>query len=164
MKHHFRLLLACRDYSPSTGWLLFAVLLLAPGFALAQDSTAVAADSIAADPQPLSTRSGVYTADQALKGQELFTVICGECHQPEDFLEGFLPGWAGQRADELFREIRKTMPEDSPGSLRSSEYASVIAYLFQLNGLKAGEEKLPGSTRRLKEILIETAEEDGCEG
>ncbi len=105
-------------------------------------------------PQPISTRTGVFTAEQALKGQELFTVVCGECHQPEDFLEGFLEGWAGQTADVLFKEIRATMPEDSPGSLRSSEYAAVIAFLFQLNGLEAGEENLPGSTRRLKEILI----------
>ncbi|MFT5143200.1 MAG: mono/diheme cytochrome c family protein [Rhodothermales bacterium] len=160
MKHSFWRLFAHRNY---TGWMLLATFLLAPGFALAQDSTAVAADSVAADPGPLSTRSGVYTAEQALKGQELFTVVCGECHQPEDFLEGFLPGWAGQRADELFKEIRKTMPEDSPGSLRSSEYAAVIAFLFQLNGLKAGEERLPGSTRRLKEILIETAERGGSQ-
>ncbi len=108
--------------------------------------------------EPISTRTGVFTAEQALRGQELFTVVCGECHQPEDFLEGFLEGWAGQRADELFKELRATMPEDSPGSLRSSEYAAVIAFLFQLNGMAAGEENLPGSPRRLKEILIELPE------
>jgi mono/diheme cytochrome c family protein len=108
--------------------------------------------------EPISTRTGVFTAEQALRGQDLFAVVCGECHQPEDFLEGFLEGWAGQTADVLFKEIRATMPEDSPGSLRSSEYAAVIAYLFQLNGLQVGEEKLSGSTRRLKEILIEVPE------
>lgn len=110
--------------------------------------------------QPISTRTGVFTVEQAQRGQDLFAVTCGECHQPEDFLEGFLEGWAGQTADELFKEIRATMPEDSPGSLRSSEYAAVIAYLFQLTGMTAGEENLPGSTRRLKEILIELPESE----
>ena len=108
--------------------------------------------------KPISTRTGVFSAEQALRGQDLFTVVCGECHQPEDFLEGFLEGWAGQTADVLFKEIRATMPEDSPGSLRSSEYAAVIAFLFQINGLEAGEEKLSASTRKLKEILIELPE------
>ncbi|MFT4604957.1 MAG: mono/diheme cytochrome c family protein [Rhodothermales bacterium] len=105
--------------------------------------------------EPISTRTGVFTAEQALRGQDIFTIVCGECHQYEDFLEGFLPGWSGQTADVLFDEIRSTMPEDSPGSLRSSEYAAVIAFLLQMNGLKAGEDKLPGSVRRLKQILIE---------
>ena len=81
---------------------------------------------------------------------------CGECHQPADFQDGFIEGWHGQTADLLFEELRATMPEDSPGSLRSSEYAAVIAYLFQLNGLTAGEDRLPASTRRLKLVLIET--------
>ena len=109
-----------------------------------------------AEPAPISTRTGVYTADQAARGLELFEVRCGECHQPADFQETFLEAWAGQTVDALFRELRKTMPEDSPGSLKSSEYAAVVAFLFQLNGLEAGESNLPASMRRLKQIMIET--------
>lgn len=127
--------------------------LLFPVAASAQD------DALA----PISTRVGVYTVTQAEKGQELFGVACGECHQPEDFLEGFLEGWAGQTVDVLFKELRATMPEDSPGSLRSSEYAAVIAFLLQLNGLQPGEDTLPASTRRMKEIVIEIPEKaEGC--
>ena len=110
--------------------------------------------------EPISTRVGVFTAEQADFGGQLFEVMCGECHQPEDFLEGFLAGWSGQTADALFDEIRSTMPEDSPGSLKSSEYAAVMAYLFNLNGLEAGEDKLSGSVRRLKGILIEAPPAD----
>lgn len=129
------------------------LLLLFPAAASAQDEAL----------EPISTRTGVFTVTQAEKGQELFVVVCGECHQPEDFLEGFLEGWAGQTVDVLFKELRATMPEDSPGSLRSSEYAAVIAFLLQLNGLEAGEENLPASTRRMKEILIEIPEKvEGC--
>lgn len=116
------------------------------------------------DPQPVSTRTGVFTTEQADRGLELFEVRCGECHQPADFQETFLESWSGQTADALFRDIRNTMPEDSPGSLKGSEYAAVIAFLLRLNGLPEGAEALPASTRRLKLVLIESPQPDSTGG
>lgn len=136
----------------ATPFILIAIFALVP--TVQGQTEANSSDAL----QPVSTRAGVFTAAQSERGEGLFEVACGECHQPADFQEGFLEGWEGQTADELFKDLRATMPEDSPGSLRSSEYAAVIAYLFALNGLEAGEERLPSSARRLKQILIEAPE------
>ena len=102
-----------------------------------------------------------FSPAQADRGAGLFEDVCGACHQPEDFTETFLESWAGQSVGALFGEIRETMPEDSPGSLRSSEYAAVIAYLFRLNGLPEGEEDLPAARRGMDTILIELPQAEG---
>ena len=103
-----------------------------------------------------SVRDGVFTVEQAEKGAQVFEQTCQRCHQPEQFTgAGFIDAWAGQNADVLFDLIRTTMPEDNPSSLKKREYAAVLAFLFKLNGIPAGEADLPSTTRKLKQIRIE---------
>jgi hypothetical protein len=46
------------------------------------------------------------------------------------------------------------MPQDRPGSLKPREYAAFLAYLFELNGLPAGDDKLSSKPADLQNILI----------
>ena len=46
------------------------------------------------------------------------------------------------------------MPEGDPGSLSPAQYASVVAYLLQLNGYPAGEAALPTALSALRAMEI----------
>lgn len=106
-----------------------------------------------------SLRDGVFDMEQVEEGKALYEVYCLHCHQPEQFAgEAFMQAWEGQPVEALLRLIRSTMPEDNPGRLNEREYVAVLAFLFHLNGLPVGEEKLPAGGRRLQAIRIEPAD------
>ena len=48
-----------------------------------------------------------------------------------------------------------TMPEDNPGSLRSAEYAAIIAYFFELNGIPMGDTEMDSDISALENVVIE---------
>lgn len=103
-----------------------------------------------------SVREGVYTREQALRGQKIFAARCVGCHPSEKFREPiFLATWSGQTAHALFVSIRTTMPQENPGGLRRQEYADLLAYLLHVNKLPAGSAELGLSDDALKKIVIE---------
>jgi mono/diheme cytochrome c family protein len=103
-----------------------------------------------------SVRDGVFSAAQAERGDQIFKARCASCHQPAEFTTpAFMAAWTGQTAEDLFEAIRTKMPTDNPGSLRRQEYADLLAYLFSLNGLPAGEVELNATVSALKQVLIE---------
>lgn len=105
-----------------------------------------------------SLRDGVFSQAQVEKGRIVFQDACIECHQPEAFVgPGFIDAWSGQTVDVLFQNLRETMPENAPGRLSRLEYAAVLAYIFELNGLPTGENDMPNLPQQLKEIRIESA-------
>lgn len=109
---------------------------------------------------PVMTRStleGVFTKAQAARGATVFRMVCGDCHAPSGFRDStFLAGWRGVSARVLFETIRTRMPLDNPGGLRRQEYAEVLAYLFELNGLPPGDSTLPADDAGLRRIRIAT--------
>jgi len=101
-----------------------------------------------------SVQSGVYTQEQAERGAAVFEKTCLSCHQPGEFGDGaYMDGWSGQTAHDMIELIRATMPQDNPGSLKRKEYVDVVAYLFRLNGLPAGDAEM--DVNSLKQIRIE---------
>ena len=54
----------------------------------------------------------------------------------------FIRSWAGASVAALYDDIYSLMPEDQPGSLPPQQYADVIAYILQLNGLPPGDVEL----------------------
>lgn len=98
---------------------------------------------------------GVYTEEQAARGEQLMISICSECHGPEEFDEYFLDSWVGADVAELYELIVSTMPEDSPGSLLPEEYADALAYIFQLGGVPPGNEELKPDVALMRYIIIE---------
>jgi hypothetical protein len=46
------------------------------------------------------------------------------------------------------------MPNDSPGRLKSEEYADIVAYLLKLNGIPPGPDELPADAEVLRGLRI----------
>lgn len=108
-----------------------------------------------------TTLDGVFSADQATRGQAAFQERCAACHAPGYFTaSAFRQSWAGRAVYYLFNTIRNTMPEDSPGSLRPREVADLLAYILRLNTYPEGPEPLPDDTDALRLIVWEALPAD----
>src|SRR5690349_3636261 len=117
--------------------------------------------------QPSETRSvwdGVYTEEQAKRGEESYRKECASCHG--DTLVGgggaapltggaFLSNWNGLTVGDLFDRIRKTMPQGSLGKLTKQQDADILAYLLSFNKFPSGKTELQKQVEFLKEIRFE---------
>ena len=116
---------------------------------------------------PQMTRSvwdGVYTDDQAKRGQPLYGEQCASCHGAT--LEGgesapalaggeFLSNWNGLSVGDLFERMRTSMPQNKPGKLSREVNANILAYMMKANQFPAGKTELSHATEVLKEIRID---------
>ncbi len=101
-----------------------------------------------------TTRSGVYTAAQANRGEQTYMASCVSCHPPATYKGAVFLNWHGRTVSELFEFLTEQMPKSEPGSLAPKEYAQVIAYLLKLNGMPAGRTELPSDAAALQRITI----------
>ena len=110
---------------------------------------------------------GVFSAEQASRGSEVYTQNCESCHGPE--LRGgemapsvagsdFIVFWVDLPVGALFERIKVSMPEDAPGRLSDEEYTDVVAYLLDANAYPAGETELQADQTALDMIMIVAAE------
>lgn len=112
--------------------------------------------SVLAQDSTRSTRSGVYTPDQAVQGNDLYALNCQACHGAGGHTApAFTSKWQGRPLAELFEYVRSSMPKSDPGSLSRREYTLVLAYLLKLNGNPAGRTELPTDSLALGRIRIE---------
>jgi len=89
---------------------------------------------------------GVYTTEQATRGNTAYDANCGMCHRADlgggqgRALVGrkFFDSWGEDTLDSLFAVIRERMPENRPGSLDESTYLDILAYILQRNEYPAG--------------------------
>jgi quinoprotein glucose dehydrogenase len=111
-----------------------------------------------------SVWDGVYTKEQAQRGQAAYRENCAKCHGenlaggeagPPLAGEDFLRSWNGKTAGDLFTRLRKTMPSEDPGSLSTREYSDIVAFLFSTNEFPAGVKELDRDPTSLNEIRIE---------
>jgi S-disulfanyl-L-cysteine oxidoreductase SoxD len=111
-----------------------------------------------------SVWDGVYTAEQAKRGQARYTELCGTCHG--DTLAGgesapplaggeFLANWNTLTVGDLFDRTRSTMPQNKPGSLNREANAEILAYVLNANQFPPGKDALPEKSEALREIRIE---------
>ncbi|MES2523123.1 MAG: cytochrome c [Gemmatimonadota bacterium] len=115
---------------------MLALVLLTPSFARAQDSL---------PPKPAA--AGIFSDEQAERGNAVFKRGCLECHTSKDMSNAdFRLAWNGRTVFELFEIIRTTMPDGAPGTMTREEYADVTAYLLKLNGMPAGATAMPGDS------------------
>ena len=123
--------------------------------------------SLAQEPAPAETRSvwdGVFTEEQAKRGEALYQKECKSCHgetlaggESAPPLTGgaFLSNWNGLTLGDLFERIRKTMPQNSPGKLNRQQNADILAYTLNANKFPAGKTELSRQAEFLKEIRFE---------
>jgi len=115
-------------------------------------------------PPPRSVWDGVYTEEQAKRGEALYEKQCSACHG--DKLAGresappltggaFLSNWNGLPLSDLFERVRKTMPQNAPGKLTKQQNADILAYMLSFNKFPAGKTELYRQSEMLKEILFD---------
>jgi mono/diheme cytochrome c family protein len=91
-----------------------------------------------------SVAVGVYTEEQAKRGQDTFETICAECHKQEWFAgDEFKAHWAYGEVFWVYDFVRKNMPYEAAGTLAPQAYRDVVAYILKLRGFKAGSYELP---------------------
>jgi mono/diheme cytochrome c family protein len=107
--------------------------------------------------------AGVYTADQAHRGEALYKAQCTSCHG--DALDGtgpyppltgndFLSKYEGQPALNVYDMIQKLMPATAPGSLTRPQAADLLAYILSYNKFPAGKTELPSDEDSLKKLTV----------
>jgi mono/diheme cytochrome c family protein len=121
----------------------------------------VAAMAVSLQGQTSSTVwSGVYTTEQAKRGEAIFKDTCSVCHA-EDLtgadgpaLKGelFTLVWEGRSLGRLFERVRRMPPRRAPLELEESRDA--LAFILQANGYPAGERELSTDASSLEEIAI----------
>lgn len=114
----------------------------APATKGAADHTAPPEEAPSGDATPAP--AAFYTEEQARRGQRAFRQVCSDCHYTSEFKGPvFTDAWARRTARDLYRELRRTMPDDNPGGLPRQTYVDVMAYILELNGYPAGADELP---------------------
>ncbi len=124
-----------------------AVLVLAAGAAGAQNASSP------------SIWSGVFTAEQAKRGNDAYQASCSACHgsdlhatDPEAVdLTGpaIRAKWSGKTLQDRFETIRDTMPPGSANTLGDKTYMDVLAFILQSNEFPAGNQELVPETAKV---------------
>ena len=107
---------------------------------------------------------GIYTADQAHRGEALYKKQCTSCHG--DALDGAgpYPPLSGNDSSpntrasprcNLYDMIQKLMPATAPGSLSRPEAADLFAYILSFNKFPAGKTELPSDADSLKKLTFQ---------
>ena len=108
-----------------------------------------------------STRTGVYSSSQAVRGSEIYSNNCKSCHTPASHTgPTFASWWDRKPLSDLYEFVTTRMPKNEPGSLQPDEYADLIAYLLKLNDLPSGSEPLPADSVALKKIRIDVGKKE----
>jgi mono/diheme cytochrome c family protein len=118
----------------------------------------------AQEPEKRTVWSGVYTTEQAKRGDGLYTQSCAACHG--NTLEGgemapplaggqFISNWNGLTLGDLMERTRISMPQNNPGSLSRQQYVDIIAFMLSVGSFPAGKTELPRETEILKTITID---------
>jgi mono/diheme cytochrome c family protein len=119
----------------------------------------------AAWPAQTTTRTvwdGVYTEEQAKRGEALYHQRCVHCHGAN--LAGAVDGaanltgatfagnWNGVTLDLMLDRVRTTMPVDQPASLSRQQIADLLAFIFSANKFPPGQTELPRQAEMLSLI------------
>jgi len=111
-----------------------------------------------------SVNEGVYTADQAKRGEAQYREQCSACHG--DNLEGsgpmpplagkdFLANWEGKTVGDLFEKTQTTMPATAPGTLTPEQAADIVSYMLSKDNYPAGTTALEGKMEPLLKIKLD---------
>lgn len=111
-------------------------------------------------------QNGLYTAEQAKRGEAAYDANCATCHGgdlrssdrevPNLSDRWFRSAWVGKTVAEKFEAIRETMPPKEPGSLGDQVYLDIVAYILQFNRIPAGKQALTTDLSVLKQLMVPT--------
>ncbi len=118
--------------------------------------------------QNTSTLDGVFSAQQAAAGATLYQRSCIECHGatlrgseggPALVGPAFWAKWSGQSLAALYQITATTMPVNNRGGFSPAQYASLIAFMLQQNGLPAGTTAMSSDAGQLVQIKLDESQE-----
>jgi DNA-binding beta-propeller fold protein YncE/mono/diheme cytochrome c family protein len=121
--------------------------------------------SAASSTEPVpSVWEGIFTAEQASRGEGLYAQRCARCHAP-DLTGGeiapalnsaeFKSNWTDLSVDDLFERIKVSMPQDNPGSLSRQQTADILSFVLSKNHFPEGKTELAREAEVLKGIRFE---------
>ena len=107
--------------------------------------------------------SGVYTDDQARRGQGVYEAECAECHLDTLLGDGNAPAlvgrtffvrWGDLSIADMVSATRATMPQFAANTLSTGEYVDIAAYVLARSGVPSGESELPVDMDALAGIVV----------
>jgi mono/diheme cytochrome c family protein len=128
--------------------------------------TVVGSFSVALRAQQARTvTEGVYTEEQAMRGQAVYKDRCAPCHgatlgggqAPPLAGDELIRAWGGPLSD-LVNKIQHTMPANDPGKLTRQQSADIVAYMLLVGKFPAGRAELGAEEAMLKQITFPAAQ------
>jgi S-disulfanyl-L-cysteine oxidoreductase SoxD len=104
---------------------------------------------------------GVYSQDQARRGEPMYQEYCASCHGPDMSGGEMAPGltggefssnWNDLTLGQLFDRMRTSMPQNNPGSLTRQQIADILAFILSKGNAPAGQTELPTQSEVLGTI------------
>jgi len=141
-----------------------ALLAVAAVWTVGVSQSAVRAEQAAASAGGKTVWDGVFTEEQAKRGEDTFMKECSSCHGNDLAGDGFAPALAGSdflsnwnelSVGDLFDRIRISMPPNGPSGVTPAAKADIVAHIMNSNKWPAGKTELEPKTEVLKGIKIE---------
>lgn len=113
-----------------------------------------------------SVWEGVYTKEQAKRGEASYANNCSSCHGPDLLgndeaapLTGaaFLANWDGLSVGDLSERVRVSMPPNRLGQVSRQQITDILSYVLSFNNFPAGKTELDPKPEAQKQIRIEVA-------
>jgi quinoprotein glucose dehydrogenase len=122
------------------------------------------AAGIAQGQEAKSTAAGVFSNEQAKRGEAAYSANCVTCHGeelrsadrevPHLSDKGFKFSWIGKTVAEKYELIRNTMPPKAEHSLSDQVYLDIVTYVLKFNNVPSGNQELKPNLETLKQITI----------
>ena len=115
-------------------------------------------------PGAKSVWDGVFTEEQAKRGEAAYTQNCSECHQADLTGDGFAPAlsgadftnnWNGLTVGDLFERVRISMPPGKENAIPAATKADIVTHILKFNKFPAGTTEMPAQTEALKQFKFE---------
>lgn len=122
----------------------------------------------AEDTKSPSVWDGVYTAEQAKRGEATYQQECSSCHGGDLMGDGFAPAlagaefanaWNGTTLGDLFERMRISMPPSSPEAVSAASKVDILSFLLQAGKFPEGQAELKSQAEVLKTIQFQVTKQ-----
>lgn len=112
---------------------------------------------------PPSVWDGIYTDEQAHRGEVAFRQHCASCHglklngtdaAPALVGSDFAADWDLTAVGDIVDEMQISMPANRPGQLSESTTADILAYILKSNHFPSGPKELPAGADPLRGVVF----------